>query len=424
MTKESLLPVLSSFFLGLVLGMLIVGYFYRRLWLEWVQLKALLELKRQEAEYWQGWDQKNKNWLDQLIQWQQHWALQWQRFEDQLEQIQQQWSNQAQQVTHQWELRLTQGMNQWWQQYQNLISDWENRWQQVMQQFQSFQKWLEAQRLEGSKDQARLEQWLEQSQLSLSRFFQETQKALAVFKSDFRWQGAWGQWRLENLLQAAGLVEPWDVEWQKVLWDKDHHKWVPDAVIKLPNGGYLAIDAKVSFPAFNRYQEAESDTEKDKALKEFLKSVKQHVKDLVDRGYPSLFQGKSPDFVILFLPHDGMILLILKEDPDLWHWAWQQGVVLASPLNLLPILKTVAQLWRQWRQSENSGHIMQQASAIQDRLLQLWELWQKIHKLNHQWQETLSQVQKVWDAPNDGLWVTLRRWRQLGVQGRKPFPEG
>ena len=71
--------------------------------------------------------------------------------------------------------------------------------------------------------------------------------------------------------------------------------------MRYPNRGAIVIDSKVSLTAYARYVAAETEAERDQALKEHLLSLRKHINELSGKRYEEYTEG-SPNFVMLFIP--------------------------------------------------------------------------------------------------------------------------
>lgn len=73
-------------------------------------------------------------------------------------------------------------------------------------------------------------------------------------------------------------------------------------MVKLPDEKFLIVDSKVSLTAYERFVAADDKDEREKQLKQHVLSIRAHVKGLSDKNYTQLYQDKTPDFVLLFIP--------------------------------------------------------------------------------------------------------------------------
>ena len=102
------------------------------------------------------------------------------------------------------------------------------------------------------------------------------------------------------------------------------------------------MDVKFPLAAYLRYLAATSDTERSEHLKAFLRDVRTKVKDLARRNYHE-GEGRSVDYVVLFLPNEQLTGFIHEHDPALIDDALCQRVVMCSPLTLFAFLGVIRQ---------------------------------------------------------------------------------
>ena len=75
-------------------------------------------------------------------------------------------------------------------------------------------------------------------------------------------------------------------------------------VVHLPSERNIVIDSKVSLTAFTRYVAAEDAAIQEQQLKEHVRSVRQHVKELSSKNYDKVVEG-SIGYVLMFIPGEG-----------------------------------------------------------------------------------------------------------------------
>ena len=68
--------------------------------------------------------------------------------------------------------------------------------------------------------------------------------------------------------------------------------------------------------------------------------------ELSKKDYSSIEQINSPDFVILFIPIEPAFGLAIKEDKELYQYAFDKKIVLVTSTTLMATIKTVANLWK------------------------------------------------------------------------------
>jgi len=143
-------------------------------------------------------------------------------------------------------------------------------------------------------------------------------------------------------------------------------------VIHLPNDRIVVIDAKTSADHYLQAQEMKTDEERQLALKEFARTVKDRMRDLGKKEYWMQFD-RSPEFVIQFLNVESFFAAALEYDPTLIEHGLEQGVLLSSPLSLMSLLLAVKQGWREEALQENAQKIAVQGREIFERLCKMTE---------------------------------------------------
>lgn len=179
-------------------------------------------------------------------------------------------------------------------------------------------------------------------------------------------RGRWGERALQNVLEQCGLSEHTDFHLEQSL-DTEGGRLRPDAIVRVPGQKKLVIDAKVSLNAYQAAFEAEGDEDRARHLALHAKSMRNHVQQLGAKSYQSQFE-EAPDYVVMFVPGEHFVAAALETDPELWDFAFKNGVLLATPTNLVAIARTVAQVWRQDRMATEAREIGRMGAELHDRL--------------------------------------------------------
>jgi len=254
------------------------------------------------------------------------------------------------------------------------------------------------------------------------RMHDEAQTLSRALKGDKKLAGSWGEAQLEQTLQLAGLVRGDHYQVQASLKDADGARRIPDIIVNLPDGKHMIIDSKVSLVDYDRAMAASDDSARAACLDAHVKAVRAHVDDLARKDYSNLVGVRSPGFVLMFLPIEAAYIAALQHDRSLFDDGYRRNVVLVSHTTLLPVLKTVANLWMlaqgnaQAREiSDRAGDIYNQVALVAERLQRLGDALQTTGKhYNH----VVTAL-----AGQQGLTGKVERFRQLSTRANRTLPE-
>jgi DNA recombination protein RmuC len=243
-----------------------------------------------------------------------------------------------------------------------------------------------------------------------------------ALKGEQRLQGAWGEFVLARVLEAAGLRRGHEFELQVSGRNADGDLLRPDAVVRLPGGRHVVVDAKVSLAAWERAVAATDDADRQRWLQQHVRDVREQVRRLAAKDYARLPQLATPDFVLLFLPIEGALAAVLAEDATFVGDAFARGVVPVSPTTLLLCLRIVENLWRRDQADRNVREIAARAGAIYDKVRLLVE---DCERLGAQ----IGALQRAFEATTGRLWggrgnlvQQVEGLRALGADVRREVP--
>ena len=186
-------------------------------------------------------------------------------------------------------------------------------------------------------------------------------------------RGRWGEFQLRRVMELAGMTDHIDFD-EQVTTDEGR----PDVIVHLPNNGFLPVDAKTPMTSYFEALNAEGDTQQ-KLLTAHTQAMKSRIQDLSRKAYWSQFE-RAPEIVVLFIPSESSLSAAFSQDPTLLEFAIEHHVLVASPVLLLALLRSVAYGWQQQQITENAREIAQKGKELYDRILRFLDLFQKTGK--------------------------------------------
>jgi len=243
-----------------------------------------------------------------------------------------------------------------------------------------------------------------------------------ALKGQVKTQGNWGEMILERVLELSGLVKGREYEAQVSLETGDGKKAQPDVIVHLPDKKDVVIDAKVSLIAYQRYCEAASENEKERALAQHIASVRAHVKGLGGKRYSELNGLRSLDFVLLFIPIEAAFITAIEHDTGLFKEAFDQNIVIVSPSTLLATLRTIEHTWRSEYQNQNSQTIAKQAGDLYDKFVNFTASLEEIGDRLDKAKNAYDMAHKRLVSGRGNIVSRVQALKELGADSRKSIP--
>ena len=172
----------------------------------------------------------------------------------------------------------------------------------------------------------------------------ETTVKLNNILGNVKLRGQWGERMAEDIIRYAGLIE--NVNYLKQNVNASATK--PDYTFLLPQGHCINMDVKFPLDNYLNMVNASRQEEKDSYEKEFIKNVKDRIKEIQNRDYINPSEN-TLDFVLLFIPNEQVFGLIQEKMPDVMDFALKQKVVLCSPFTLYAMLSVIRQAHEHFR---------------------------------------------------------------------------
>jgi DNA recombination protein RmuC len=249
----------------------------------------------------------------------------------------------------------------------------------------------------------------------------EANNLTSALKGDSQQRGAWGEAQLRRTLEMSGLIEEAHFEVQSAFKDAEGKSKQTDYLVKIPDGKHIIIDSKVSLNAYDRAVGAESPEAYQLAMADHIKAVRKHIDDLASKDYTNLVGMRSPSFVLMFMPIEPAYIEAMKNNKDLFEYGYKKGIVLVSHTTLIPILRTVSNLWMIERSnaeareiSEKAGEIYNQVCIVAERL---GKLGATLNTVSNHYNETVKAL-----AGKQGLYGKVERFNKLSAKVSKTLP--
>jgi DNA recombination protein RmuC len=195
-------------------------------------------------------------------------------------------------------------------------------------------------------------------------------------------RGRWGEIQLRRVVELAGMIEHCDFIEQGFDMSEGVRR-KPDLIIKLPGERKVIIDAKVPLEAYLEGVDQADEAFRMDKFKQHARQLKEHITLLGKKNYWEHFKP-TPEFVVLFLPSETIFAAALETDPTLMESAALQGVILATPMTLIALLKAVAYGWKQESLSKYAERVSELGQELYKRVSDLTGHWGHLGKaLDH-----------------------------------------
>ena len=187
----------------------------------------------------------------------------------------------------------------------------------------------------------------------------QMQGITALFTND-RARGGWAEIGMKRILEHGGLVEGRDYVCQV-----SHGDLRPDAVVYLPGGRNIVIDAKFPTARFADALAEEDPERRARLLAEQGKDLERIGKGLAAKGYGDLASG---GYVVMYLPSQAVYEAAASAHPDLIDRLMANRVIVAGPSALYALLLSVGSLLTEFRALQQADQILDDARELRRRM--------------------------------------------------------
>lgn len=257
----------------------------------------------------------------------------------------------------------------------------DRRWQQFREQqekdqtFQVLTEWLRDMRGSLEKNRETLTEQLDRTHKAIGERLDNAAKVISTVSKELghvqeigrtmkdfqdflrspKLRGNIGEQVLRDLLEQILPKEHFHLQYRFQTGE------VVDAAI-VTDKGLIPIDAKFPMENFRKITQAQSEAEKDRGMKDFVRDVKKHIGD-ISKKYILPHEG-TVDFAIMYVPAEAIYYEIVMGNADLSTYAHDKKVLLVSPNSFYYFLRVIMLGLEGKRIEETSQRILEALSTI------------------------------------------------------------
>ncbi len=225
-------------------------------------------------------------------------------------------------------------------------------------------------------------------------------------------KGKWGEIQLKRGVEMAGMIEYCDFFIQPSIVDKNEDNLLrPDLIIKMPSGKQVIIDAKVPLDSYlDAISQNDLKIQREK-LKNHSLAIKKHISYLSKKENWNQFEN-TPEFVVLFLTGEGAFSAALEHDPTLIEIGIEKKVIIATPITLIALLRTIAYGWKQEMIAESSKKISELGHILYERICTMGKNFNNLRK---SLKSAVDDYNKTTGSLEARVFPVARKFNKLGI---------
>jgi len=256
----------------------------------------------------------------------------------------------------------------------------------------------------------------------VSRVGSEAASLSRALKGDVKVLGNWGENMLDLILVKSGLQPDIHYGRQQGSRDAEGGQRFLDVIIKLPEGGTLIIDSKVSLRSYEDSVNAGDETTRGEHLDRHVAAIRTHVRDLGGKRYQDLQGINAPDFVLMYVPIEAAYFAAVARDSHLFAEAIDQNIVLITNSTLLATLRTVASIWRLADQQKHALEIAERGGKLYDKFVGFVQDLQGVGEALRKAQGALDAAENKLSSGKGNLIRQVEEMKSLGAKAAKALP--
>jgi DNA recombination protein RmuC len=217
----------------------------------------------------------------------------------------------------------------------------------------------------------------------------------------------------EDVLRLVGFIENVNYLKQKTLQGAGTR---PDFTFLLPRNLKLNMDVKFPLDNYMKFLEASSEVEKAKFRNDFLRDVRERIKEVTTRDYINPEQN-TLDYVLLFIPNEQIYAFIHEQDSSILDSGIKSKVVLCSPLTLVAVLAVIRQAVDNFALEQTSTEILSLLGSFKKQ----WDAFlQKMEVLGKRIDDAQKEYESLVTTRRRQLERPLSKIEELRTQQKRP----
>ncbi|HVS31345.1 MAG TPA: DNA recombination protein RmuC [Thermoanaerobaculia bacterium] len=225
-------------------------------------------------------------------------------------------------------------------------------------------------------------------------------------------RGSWGEISLRRCVELSGMSEYCDFTMQETVEGEDGRRLRPDMLVRMPNNRIIAVDSKAPTHDYTSAAQAMDEETRKGLLAAHTRNLKRHVDALAKKEYQAAISD-TLDFVVMFLPGDQFVA---SAGPDLFEYAAEKKVYIASPTLLLPLLRVVHAGWKVEKTEENAKRMHDAGVELFNRFVKVME---HISNVGSALQTTVNRYNESIRSIDSRLWPKGEEMQRMAGSGKE-----
>lgn len=223
---------------------------------------------------------------------------------------------------------------------------------------------------------------IDQAQKNISQLSSQV-VGLQDILSNKQARGAFGEVQLNDLVRA--VLPPDAYDFQASIGGKR-----ADCLLKLPNPpGPIAIDSKFPLESYRTLMDAETDTARTLAARQFATDVRRHIQAIAEKY---IVPGETAESALMFLPSESVYAELHAKFNAVVEDSYRSRVWIVSPTTLWATLNTVRAVLKDVRMREQAGVIQTEVRTL---LTDIGRLDDRVGKLQTHFDQASDDLKQI-----------------------------